>query len=153
MSWSLSWTHVFKNNFKSNFKNNFKSMTWSDIEPVISELTWWSGSLTWLASDLGRTRHKYHRMVHKYLCMVHIKVAYNTRAYRCTMCTLAVNARTSVRRTNGRQRLNSQYAYSVRTSTCPYRDAFRCWLHMVIQLRYVGLVINARSNKNGQREI
>ncbi len=40
---------MFKNNFKSNFKNNFKSMTWNDMEPVISELTWWSGSLTRLA--------------------------------------------------------------------------------------------------------
>ncbi len=44
MPWSLSRAHVFKNNFKSNFKNNFKSMTWNDMEPVISELTQWSGS-------------------------------------------------------------------------------------------------------------
>ncbi len=40
--------------FKNNFKNNFKSMTWKDMEPVISELTQWSGSLTCLASDLGQ---------------------------------------------------------------------------------------------------
>ena len=72
MSWSLSQAHVFKNNFKSNFKNNFKSMTWNDMEPVISELTQWSGSLTRLASGLGQARQKYHRMVHKYLCTVHI---------------------------------------------------------------------------------
>ncbi len=64
--------HVFMNNFKSNFKNNFKSMTWNDIEPVISELTRWSGSLTYLASDLGRMHHKYHCTVHRYLFMVHI---------------------------------------------------------------------------------
>jgi hypothetical protein len=62
---------VFKNNFKSNFKNNFKSMTWNDMEPVISELTKWSGSLTCLASDLGQARQKYPQTVHKYLCMVH----------------------------------------------------------------------------------
>jgi hypothetical protein len=57
---------VFKNNFKSNFKNNFKfkSMTWNDIKPVISELTWWSGSLTRLASDLGQACQKYVYMVH-----------------------------------------------------------------------------------------
>jgi hypothetical protein len=66
MSWSLFQAHVFKNNFKSNFKNNFKSMTWNDMEPVISELTDWSGSLTLLASDLGQARQKYHRTVHKY---------------------------------------------------------------------------------------
>ncbi len=45
---------MFKNNFKSNFKNNLKSMMWNDMEPVISELTKWSGSLTRLASDLGK---------------------------------------------------------------------------------------------------
>ncbi len=55
---------MFKNNFKSNFKNNFKSMTWKDIEPVISELTWWSGSLTRLASDLGQACQKYVSTVH-----------------------------------------------------------------------------------------
>ncbi len=71
MSWSLSRAHVFKNNFKRNFKNSFKSMTWNDMEPVISELTQWSSSLTRLASDLGQARQKYPRTVHKYLCMVH----------------------------------------------------------------------------------
>ncbi len=71
MSWSLSRAHVFKNNFKSNFKNNFKSMTWNDIEPVISELTRWSGSLTRLASDLGQ-------VLQKYVCMVHLQVTYNS---------------------------------------------------------------------------
>ncbi len=71
MSWSLSQAHVFKNNFKSNFKNNFKSMTWNDMEPVISELTQWSGSLTHLASDLGQARQKYPRTIQKYLCTVH----------------------------------------------------------------------------------
>jgi hypothetical protein len=64
MSWSLSRAHVFKNNFKSNFKNNFKSMTWNDMEPVISELTQWSGSLTRLVSDLGQVRQMYVCMVH-----------------------------------------------------------------------------------------
>jgi hypothetical protein len=64
MSWSLSRAHVFKNNFKSNFKNNFKSMTWKDMELVISELTRWSGSLTRLASDLGQGRQKYVCTVH-----------------------------------------------------------------------------------------
>ncbi len=65
MSWSLSQAHVFKNNFKSNFKNNFKSsVTWNNMEPVISELTWWSGSLTRLASDLGQGHHKYVCTVH-----------------------------------------------------------------------------------------
>jgi hypothetical protein len=59
MSWSLSQAHVFKNDFKSNFKNNFKSMTWNDMEPVISELTQWSGSLTRLAPDLGQACQKY----------------------------------------------------------------------------------------------
>ncbi len=54
---------MFKNNFKSNFKNNFKSMTWNDMDPVILELTQWSGSLTRLASDLGQARQKY-------LCMI-----------------------------------------------------------------------------------
>jgi hypothetical protein len=56
---------VFKNNFKSNFKNNFKSMMWNNIEAVISELTWWSGSLTRLASDIGQARQKY-------VCAVHL---------------------------------------------------------------------------------
>ena len=70
MTWSLYRAHVFKNNFKSNFKNNFMSMTWNNMEPVISELTQWSGSLTHLVSDLGQVRQKYPRMVHKYLCMV-----------------------------------------------------------------------------------
>jgi hypothetical protein len=55
MSWSLSRANVFKNNFK----NNFKRMTWNDMEPVISELTQWSGSLTHLASALGQARQKY----------------------------------------------------------------------------------------------
>ncbi len=55
---------MFENKFKSNFKNNFKSMTWNDIEPVISELTRWSGSLTRLASDLGQARQKYVFRVH-----------------------------------------------------------------------------------------
>ncbi len=50
---------MFKNNFKSNFKNNFKSMTWNNVEPLISELTQWSGSLTRLASDLGQALQKY----------------------------------------------------------------------------------------------
>ncbi len=59
MPWSLSRAHVFKNNFMSNFKNNFKSMTWNDMEPVISELTQWSGSLTRLASDLVQVHQKY----------------------------------------------------------------------------------------------
>jgi hypothetical protein len=59
MTWSLSRAHVFKSNFKSNFKNNFKSMMWNDMEPDISELTQWSGSLTGLASDLGQARQKY----------------------------------------------------------------------------------------------
>ncbi len=71
MSWSLSQAHVFKNNFKSNFKNNFKSMTWNNMEPVISELTQWSGSLTRLAFDLGQVHQKYPCTVHKYLCTVH----------------------------------------------------------------------------------
>ncbi len=71
MSWSLSQAHVFKSIFKSNFKNNFKSMTWNDMEPVISELTQWSGSLTRLASDRGQACQKYHRTVHKYLYTVH----------------------------------------------------------------------------------
>ncbi len=71
MSWSLSRAHVFKNNFKTNFKNNFKSMTWMDMEQVISELTQWSGSLIHLASDLGQERQKYPRTVHKYLFTVH----------------------------------------------------------------------------------
>jgi hypothetical protein len=35
-------------------------MTWNDMEPVISELTQWSGSLTRLASDLGQARQKVH---------------------------------------------------------------------------------------------
>jgi hypothetical protein len=55
MSWSLSRAHVFKNNFK----NNFKSMTWNDMEPVISKLNQWSGSLTRLASALGQARQKF----------------------------------------------------------------------------------------------
>jgi hypothetical protein len=59
MPWSLSQAHVFKNNFKSNFENNFKSMTWNNMEPVISELTQWSGSLIRLASDLGQAHQKY----------------------------------------------------------------------------------------------
>jgi hypothetical protein len=46
-------------------------MTWNGMEPVISELTQWSGSLKHLAPDLGQARQKYHRMVHKYLCTVH----------------------------------------------------------------------------------
>ncbi len=71
MSWSLSRAHVFKNSFKSNFKNNFKSMMWNDMEPVIPELTQWSGSLTRLTSDLGQVRQKYPQTVHKYLCTVH----------------------------------------------------------------------------------
>jgi hypothetical protein len=57
--------YVLTNNFKSNFKNNFKSMTWNDMEPVISELTPWSGSLTCLASDIGQG-------CQKYVCMVHL---------------------------------------------------------------------------------
>ncbi len=64
MSWSLSQAHVFKNNFKSNFNNNFKSMTWNNMEPVISELTQWSGSLTHLASDLGQACQKYIYTIH-----------------------------------------------------------------------------------------
>ncbi len=64
MSWSLSRAHEFKNNFKGNFKNNFKSITWNDMEPVISGLTEWSGSLTRLASDLGQACQKYDCMVH-----------------------------------------------------------------------------------------
>ena len=56
---------------KSNFKNNFKSMMWNNMEPVVSELTPWSGSLTRLASDLGQARQKYPRTVHKYLFTVH----------------------------------------------------------------------------------
>ncbi len=60
----MVFTHVFKNNFKGNFKNNFKSMMWNDMEPVISELTLWSGSLTRLASDLGQTRQNYVCTVH-----------------------------------------------------------------------------------------
>jgi hypothetical protein len=63
MSWSLSGAHVFKNNFKSNFKNNFKSLMWNDMEPVISKLTQWSGSLTRLASKLGQAQQKYPRTV------------------------------------------------------------------------------------------
>ncbi len=59
MPWSLSQAHVFKNNFNSNFKINFKSMTWNDMDPVISELTQWSGSLTRLALDLGQVHQKY----------------------------------------------------------------------------------------------
>jgi hypothetical protein len=51
--------------FKNNFKDNFKSMTWNNIEPVISELTRWSGSLTHLASDLGQARQK---CVCTYIC-------------------------------------------------------------------------------------
>ncbi len=61
----LSRAHVFKNNFKSYFKNIFKSMMWNNMEPVISELTWWSGSLTPLASDLGQA-------CQKYVCRVHL---------------------------------------------------------------------------------
>ncbi len=74
MSWYLSRAHVFKNNFKSNFKNNFKSMTRNDMEPVISELTWQSGSLTRLASDLGQAHQKY-------ICTVHLQAAYGTHPY------------------------------------------------------------------------
>jgi hypothetical protein len=71
MSWSLSRAHVFKNNLKSNFKNNVKSMMWNNMEPVISALTLWSGSLTRLVSDLGQGRQKYHCTVHEYICTVH----------------------------------------------------------------------------------
>jgi hypothetical protein len=63
MPWSLSQAHVFKNNFKSNSKNNFKSITLNNMEPVISKLTQWSGSLTRLVSDLGQVRQKY-------ICMI-----------------------------------------------------------------------------------
>ncbi len=56
---------MFKNNFTGNFKNNFKSMMWNNIKSVISELTWWSGSLTHLASDLGKAHQKY-------VCTVHL---------------------------------------------------------------------------------
>ncbi len=41
-------------------------MTWNNMEPVISELTQWSGSLTRLASDLGQ-------VCQKYVCTVHYR--------------------------------------------------------------------------------
>ncbi len=39
------------------------------MEPVISELTQWSGSLTRLASDLGQARQKY-------ICTLPFQAAY-----------------------------------------------------------------------------
>ncbi len=45
----------------------------------------------------------------------------------CTTRTLPVNARISMRRTNGRQRLNSQYAYRAHTSMWAYRYAGCIW--------------------------
>ena len=77
MPWSLSRAHVFKNNFKSNFKNNFKNMMWNNMEPIISELTQWSGSLTHLASDLGQVHQKY-------ICTIPFQAAYLIHTYVCT---------------------------------------------------------------------